>query len=158
MTDSFKDQLGKIAAEAQDRAKRDQEKRAAREKEFRQDCDDAFEAADSFNNRVIVPVLAEFSAGAPGASDFECEFNESDSQPEFIHSCKMQKHRLTVSLLYWTAGSAQLRCGLGYVVRDDPFDIVSLHEPDLDARAKAWLQSRLLEKYQEQMSRSDAFD
>src|SRR5690349_4989891 len=105
--------------------------RQKQDREFRDNVEDAFKTAVAFNTRVITPVLAEFSANVPGASAFDCEFEESESQPEFIHACELHGQRLTVSLLYWIAGSAQLNCGFGYAVRDEPFKIDSFHEPHL---------------------------
>ena len=128
--------------------------RKKRGREFRDNVEGAFKAAVAFNTRVITPILAEFSTNAPGAGEFDCEFNESESQPEFIHVCELHGHRLTVSLLYWIAGSAQLNCGFGYAPRDKPFKIGSFHEADLDERTQSWLKARLLEKYRTHMERN----
>jgi hypothetical protein len=106
--DAFKDELEKIARDAKERHERENLQRQKRGREFRDNVEDAFKTAVAFNTRVVSPVLAEFSDSVPGAAGFECEFKESESQPEFIHVCELHGQRLTVSLLYWIAGSAQL--------------------------------------------------
>jgi hypothetical protein len=156
--DPFKDELEKIARDAQERHERENLQRKKRGREFRDNVEDMFKTVVAFNARVIAPVLAEFSAGAPGAGGFDCEFNESESQPEFIHVCELHGQRLTVSLLYWIAGSAQLNCGFGYTPRDEPFKIDSFHETDLDERTRSWLKARLLERYRAHMERTRHFN
>lgn len=156
--DSFKDELEKIARAAQERHERENLQRQKQGREFRDNVEDAFKTAVAFNTRVIAPVLAEFTASIPGAGGFECEFQESESQPEFIHVCKLHGQRLTVSLLYWIAGSARLNCGFGHVVKEEPFKIDSFDEPDLDQRTRSWLKARLLEKYRDRMERNRPFN
>ena len=153
----FKDELKKLASDAQQNHETEQQHRERRAREFRDNVESAFKKAVAFNARVIAPLLAEFSAGAPGASEFNCEFKESESQPEFVHSCEVHGKRLTVSLLYWIAGSARLTCDFGYTTNDDPFSIKSFDEPELDINVVKWLKSRLLLKYQEHLERNRPF-
>ena len=154
MTDSFKEQLQQIADDTKDRLEREKQHREEREKQFRENVKSAFQTADAFNNRVITPILTEFAADAPGVSEYKCEFNESDSQPEFVHSCKLYDQRFAVSFLYWIAGSARICCGFGYAINGDEFKIESFDESDLDGRVDSWLRSNLLEKYKSFMDRT----
>ncbi len=153
MTDPFKDELEKLARDAKARRERDEQERAVRGRQFRDNVEDAFKTAVAFNNRVITPVLADFSASVQGASEFECEFKESESQPEFVHASKLDGQRLQVSLLYWIAGSARLSCGFGYGYKEDAFQIESFRESDLDQRVQTWLKAQLLEVYRSHVKR-----
>ena len=156
--DSFKDELEKIAREAQKHHETEHLHRERRARKFRDNVEEAFKKAVAFNSRVIARVLADFSSGAPGAGEFTCDFKESESQPEFVHSCEVHGRKLTVSLLYWIAGSARLTCDFGYVTNDEPFSIKSFDEPDLDTRVQTWLKSRLLEKYRTHLERNRLFN
>lgn len=156
--DPFREELERITREAKERHEIENLQRKKRGREFRDNVEDAFKTAVAFNTRVIAPVLAEFSGSILGAKEFNCEFQESESQPEFVHVCELHRQRLTVSLLYWIAGSARLNCGFGYVVGDEPFRIDSFHEPDLDERAQSWLKARLLDKYRDHMERHSSFN
>ena len=154
MTDDFKDELERIAREAKERQISDKAKREERAKQFRDNVEDAFKTAVAFNTRVVAPVLHEFSSNAPGVSNFECEFKNSDSQPEFTHSCDMHGQRFAVSLLYWIAGSARITSGFGYVLRGEEFKIESFQEDGLEDRVTNWLKSQLLEQYRNHMGRT----
>jgi len=120
---------------------------------FRRDAENAFALADAFNKRVVIPLLADFSANASGAGEFVCEFKKSDSQPEFSHECKLHDRKLIVSQLYWIAGSARLRCGFDYSSDEPTLKIESFEQPDPDNLVHSWLETQLLEKYAAHMKR-----
>jgi hypothetical protein len=153
LTDPFKDELEKLARDAKERHVQEERERAVRGRQFRDNVEDAFKTAVAFNSRVISPVLVDFSTSAPGASEFVCEFKESESQPEFVHACDLDGQRLQVSLLYWIAGSARLSCGFGYGYKEDAFKIDSFAEPGLDQRVHVWLKAQLLEAYRSHLKR-----
>ena len=158
LTDPFKDELERIAREAKNRHERETKERAVRGRQFRDNVEDAFKTAVAFNNRVITPILVDFSASVQDASEFECEFKESESQPEFVHVCNLAGRRLEVSLLYWIAGSARLTCGFGYGHKEDAFKIESFDEPDLDQRVQDWLKTELLNNYRSHLDRHPPAD
>ncbi|MFN7841633.1 MAG: hypothetical protein ACK5YR_09275 [Pirellula sp.] len=145
--DSFKEQIEKITSDARQKHLQDIETSKRLALQRREDSKAMMLTAEAFCDRVIKPVLAEFSSAAQ-VDDFVREYLASESQPTFSYSCDVHQKRMFVEVVYWLAGSAQIQCDFGYRSNDTSFKIGSFDEPGLDEEAILWLKKKLLEKYQ----------
>ncbi|MFN7291112.1 MAG: hypothetical protein ACK5T6_11040, partial [Pirellula sp.] len=118
--DSFKEQIEKITSDARQKHLQDIETSKRLALQRREDSKAMMLTAEAFCDRVIKPVLAEFSSAAQ-VDDFVREYLASESQPTFSYSCDVHQKRMFVEVVYWLAGSAQIQCDFGYRSNDTSF-------------------------------------